>query len=288
MPLRDVLAALATVAVFGLAFVAIKVGVGEMPPLMLTALRFFFAAIPAVMVVRPPKAPVLTVVAFGVALGVGLFGLIFFAIAQGMPAGLASVVVQLQVFFTMALAWVVVGERPDRWQIGGGTVAFAGMGLIASLHVGTATMVPLVMVLGAAACWAVANLIAKQAGTADRLALVVWGSLAAPPPLILLSLAVDGPERVWKALSEPTWPGVLSVAFMAYPATVMAFSLWGWLLSRHPAATVAPFALLIPVFGLVGTSLAFGETLGPVEIVASGLIMVGLLIGMTGRRAARG
>lgn len=287
MPIRDVLLALLAVLALGLAFVAIKVGVAHMPPLLLTALRFLFAALPAVLFIRPPAAPIRTVIGFGIALGVVQFGLLITSIKLGMPAGLASLLIQLQAFFTVGLSWLILGERPNRWQIGGACLAAAGMALIGSQWLGNTSIIPFLMVLGAALAWASANLIGKHAGTADRFALVVWGSLAAPVPLFLLSLMFEGPDAIAAALSPPAWQAVLSVGFMAYPATVMAFSLWNVLLSRHQAAAVAPFALLIPIVGMVSSSIVFGERLGASEIVASALILTGLLIGMNGTARRR-
>ncbi len=282
MPIRDVLLALLAVLALGLAFVAIKVGVAHMPPLLLTALRFLFAALPAAFFIPPPAAPVRVVVAFGVMLGVVQFGLLISAIKIGMPAGLASLLVQLQAFFTVGLAWLAFGERPNRWQIAGAVLAAAGMAIIAARWIGGTSVLPLAMVLGAAMAWAAANLIGKHAGAADRFALVIWGSLAAPLPLFALSLLFEGPAAIAAALSPPSWQAVASVGFMAYPATVFAFSLWNLLLSRHSAAVVAPYALLIPVVGMVSSSIAFDETLTPLEVAASALILAGLLVGARG------
>lgn len=287
MPIRDVLLALLAVLALGVSFVAIKVGAEHMPPLLLNGLRFLFAALPAVFFIRPPAAPVRTVVAFGLMLGVVQFGLLIVSIKIGMPAGLASILIQLQAFFTVGLSWLLYGERPSPWQLAGAALAAAGMILIGSQWAGSTSSVPFLMVIGAALAWAVANLIGKQAGSADRLALVVWGSLAAPLPLFALSLVIEGPAVIGAALSPPTWEAAASIAFMSYAATVMAFSLWNILLSRHSAAVVAPFALLIPVVGLISTSVAFGERLGPIEILASVLILSGLLIGMRSGAALR-
>lgn len=287
MPLRDVILALVAVLALGTSFVAIKVGVAHMPPLLLTALRFFFAAIPAVLFVKPPKAPVAIVVAFGFIFGVVQFGLMITSIKFGMPAGLASLIVQVQAFFTVALAWLLLGEKPSRWQLVGSALAAVGMLVIGVQWIGAAPLLPLVLLLGSALAWAVANLIGKRAGMADRLALVVWGSLAAPVPLVLLSLLIEGPDAVIAALSPPAWQAIAAIAFMAYAATVMAFSIWNTLLQRHPTAVVAPYALLIPVAGMVSSSIAFGETLSVEEIFGSVLILAGLLVGMRSGGAGR-
>lgn len=282
MPLRDMLAALVAVTAFGTSFVAIKSGVEHMPPLLLTALRFLFAALPAILFVPPPRTRPVLVVAFGLAFGVGLFGAMFIAIKLGMPAGLAAIVVQLQVFFTMGLAWLLDRERPGHEQMAGAVIALVGMGLIGWQRFAGAATLPFFLVLAAAGFWAFANFVSKRAGASDRLALVVWGSLVAAPVLIGLSLLIEGSEAVAAALLPPAWSAVASVVFMAYPATLLAFSIWTTLLSRYPTPVVAPFALLIPVVGLLSTHMAFGERLAPLEVVASGLILIGLLVGLRG------
>lgn len=284
MPIRDMLCALAAVLALGISFVAIKIGVAHMPPLLLTALRFFFAAVPAVFFISPPATPRRIVVVFGVMLGVVQFGFLMTAIKLGMPAGLSSILMQLQAFFTVGLAWIFLSERPTLRQLAGAALAGAGMMLIGSSWIGAEgpDFAVFLMVLAAAMGWSVANLMSKVAGGADRFALVIWGCLVAPLPLLGLSLLIEGPEAITAALSPPAWQAVLSVAFMAYPATVMAMSVWSWLLSRHSAAALAPFALLIPVVGMVASALTFGEELGPNEIVASVLILAGLAVGMRG------
>ncbi|PPD29363.1 MAG: EamA family transporter [Hyphomicrobium sp.] len=287
MPLRDMLAALVAVTAFGTSFVAIKSGVEHMPPLLLTALRFLFAALPAILFVPPPRTRPVLVVAFGLAFGVGLFGAMFIAIKLGMPAGLAAIVVQLQVFFTMGLAWLLDRERPGHEQMAGAVIALVGMGLIGWQRFAGAATLPFFLVLAAAGFWAFANFVSKRAGASDRLALVVWGSLVAAPVLIGLSLLIEGSEAVAAALLPPAWSAVASVVFMAYPATLLAFSIWTTLLSRYPTPVVAPFALLIPVVGLLSTHMAFGERLAPLEVVASGLILIGLLVGLRGASLPR-
>lgn len=282
MLLRDVLTALLVVVVLGFNFVAIKVGLEQVPPLLLTGLRFLFAAIPAVFLVRPPKAPARLVIAFGFALGVVQFGLLFVAIRLGMPAGLSSLVIQLQVFFTIALAYVLLGERPTCFQVLGGVVAAAGIAVIAVWKVQGAALLPLLLVVGAAMAWASANIIVKKAGRIDMLALMVWGSLVAPPPLFALSLMVEGPETVLGALALPTWRSVAAIAFLAYPTTLLAFALWNRLLSRYPAATVTPFALLVPVAGIASTSFLLGEAFGRIELASAALVLAGLALNVWG------
>ena len=282
MKFRDILTALLVVAILGVNFVAIKIGVAEIPPLLLTGLRFFFAAIPAVFFIKPPKVPPGFVIGFGVMLGVVQFGLLFTAIHLGMPAGLSSVVIQMQVFFSIALAYVCFGETPSPLQIAGGIIAGTGILLIGILKGSGATPIPFLLVLGAGAAWGVANTITKAAGRADMLAFVVWGSLAAPLPLFLLSAILEGGPAIIAALSQPSATAIGAVAFLAYPTTLLALVLWTNLLSRYTAATVTPFALLVPIAGIASTHLILGEVITTEEVLGSVFVLVGLAINVMG------
>ena len=175
---RDILAATSVAVVWGLVFVAIKVGVGETSPLMLSALRFVFASLPAVFFIAPPKAPAWKVALYGLLIGVGQFGALFIAMGEGFPVGLTSLVIQLQVYFTILIAWVVLGERPRRMQAIGAAIAFAGMAVIGSERLAGASLWPFLLEVLAALCWGAANVVAKTEGKIDALAFTVWSSLA--------------------------------------------------------------------------------------------------------------
>ncbi|MEO8759231.1 MAG: EamA family transporter [Devosia sp.] len=284
MPIRDIFLALAVAVVWGVNFVFIRWGVNEVPPLLLTALRYVVAAVPAVFLVKRPKVAIGILVGYGIAVGVGQFGLLFTAIKFGMPAGLASVVIQLQVFFTIGLAVLFLGERPSGAQLLGALVAFAGIGIIAIERMGGAAFWPFLMTIAAAACWGVANLLTKKAGRIDMLGFVVWSSLAPPIPLYVLSLIFEGPGAVPLALSQITYVGVGSLLFIGWVSTVFGYGGWSVLLGRYPASTVAPFALLVPVAGIAGATLILGERITSIEIFGSGLVFVGLLLNVFGPR----
>jgi len=279
----DIAAAIAVAVVWGLTFIAIKFGVGEAPPLMFSALRFVFAALPLVLFVARPKAPVMIVVLYGLFIGVGQFGLLFIAIREGMPVGLTSLVVQLQAFFTIFLAWAVFHERPRPAQMIGAIIAFSGIALIGSRRLGGASLGPFMLVIAAAASWGAGNITAKFAGRVDMLSFVAWSSLAAPIPLFLLSLLLEG-KRGLTALAHPSPTLILCVAVVSYAGTVFGFGLWGRLLSHYPAASVAPFALLVPIVGMVAASLIFAEPLGAFELLGAALVMAGLCFNVFGGR----
>lgn len=274
---RDIFAAVGVAVVWGLTFIAIKVGVAETSPLMLAALRFVFAAFPAVLFVRPPKAPAWKVALYGLLLGVGQFGCLFIAMHAGFPVGLSSLVIQAQAFFTVGLAWIFLGEFPRRIQAIGGIVAFVGIGVIGSARLAGASLVPFALVVLASFFWGAANVLAKTAGKVDMLAFTVWSSLAAPLPLIALSLVVDGWAPL-AGLAHPTPRLVGSVAVVAYAGTLFGFGVWARLLAHYSAATVAPFALLVPVVGMVAGAAVYGEPLSPVELAGGVLVMAGLAL----------
>lgn len=281
---RHILLAIGIATVLGASFVAIHYGLEDAPPLLLTALRYVFAALPAVFFISRPQIDLRLLIAYGLFVGVGQFGLLFLAIALGMPAGLASLVVQLQVFFTMAFALVVFGERPQRWQVIGAVVAFAGIGVIATERLEGAALLPLLLTIGAAMFWGMGNMASKKAGRVDMQGLVVWSSLVPPLPLLGLSLLVDGPTVILDSLTQFSWRGAGAVAFMAYGATVFGFSMWARLLSLYPASQVAPFALLIPVAGIGSAALLLGESITVVEVAGCLVVLAGLLVNIFGAR----
>lgn len=278
MPPRHVLLALLVVAIWGFNFVVIKLSVEALPPILAAALRFSAAAFPAILFVRPPKASPWLVIGFGLTFGFGLYAFLNLSIAWGMPAGLSSLVLQTQAFFTMATAFVFLGERPSRFQIVGAGIAFLGIGVIAFERIGGAGLVPLLMVLAAGVSWGLANVQTRRAGRVNAIAFTVWGSLAAPLPLLLLSFLTEGGEAIVSALAGFGWPEAALIAFLAYPATLLAGGIWSWLLGRHPASIVAPFTLLVPITGLLSGYLILGETVTRVEILGGALVIAGLVV----------
>jgi O-acetylserine/cysteine efflux transporter len=273
----DLLTAVFVAFVWGLNFVVIKLGLAELPPLLFSALRFTVAALPWVFLVGRPQAPWRIILGIGLFLGLLKFSALFIGMDLGMPAGLASLVLQAQAFFTVLLAALWLKERPTSRQLIGMAVAFTGLALIA-LDLGAAPqgMIGLGLVVLAAALWGVANLFMKEARGANALNLIVWVSLVPPLPLLLVSLAVDGPDRVSSALLGLDWTGIGAVLYIGLIATIVGFGLWGRLLSRYPAAVVAPFSLLVPIFGMSAGALLLGEPLGPLRIAAAVLVLAGL------------
>ena len=275
----DLLTALFVALIWGLNFVVIKLGLEELPPLLFSALRFTVAALPWVFLVGRPQAPWRVILAIGFFLGVLKFSALFIGMDLGMPAGLASLTLQMQAFFTVLFAALWLKERPAPRQLIGMGIAFAGLGLIAwDFGAAPRDLSGLVLVVLAAALWGIANLCMKQAGQVNALNLIVWVSLVPPLPLFLISLGVDGPAEVRHALTNLDWTGIGAVLYIGLVSTVLGFGLWGRLLRRYPASLVAPFSLLVPIFGMSAGALLLGEALGPLRIAAAGLVLAGLAV----------
>lgn len=287
MPLKDWLAALVVVTAWGLNFVVIKIGLGEVPPLLLGALRFICVAFPAIFFIRRPPLPWRTIVLYGLTISLGQFVFLFTAMYVGMPAGLASLVLQSQAFFTVLIAALLLGEAV-RWpNVLGMAVAVAGLVLIArGAAPGSMPVLGFLLTLAAALSWAAGNIVAKSAGKVDMLGLVVWGALIPPLPFLALSWLVEGPEGIRASLAGISHVGILSVAYLALVATIVGYVLWGRLLVRHPASKVAPLSLLVPVVGLLSSAWFLDERLAPVQWLGGLVVMLGLAVNVFGQRLA--
>jgi O-acetylserine/cysteine efflux transporter len=280
----DIFTALGVVTIWGVNFVVIKIGLQDLPPILFSALRFLFAALPLVLFVKRPQTSMGLVLAYGLFQFSLQFTLLFSGIKLGLPAGLASLVVQLQAFFTIGLAVLMLGERPRTAQLLGALVALGGMALVAIHLDGKATLIGFVLVVLAAMCWAVANIVTKKMGQVDALSLVVWSSLVATPPLLLASWLVEGGAAWQLAFQHFSLKTLAAVLFQSYPNTILGFGIWSMLMRRYPTATVAPFSLLVPVAGMVSAALVLGEALQWWKIAAGALVLGGLALNQFGGR----
>ncbi|MQB09763.1 O-acetylserine/cysteine exporter [Agrobacterium sp. ICMP 6402] len=286
MALPHILLALITVFLWGFNFVAIKIGVTDMPPLFLTGLRYLCAAVPLVFFLPKPNVPWRHMIVYGMAMGFFQFGLLYPAIKLGLPAGLASLVMQSQAFFTLALAVVFLGERPLPSQVMGAVIAFGGLAVIGAERMTMAAFVPLLMGVGSAIAWAVGNIVNRRIGQVNAVSFVAWTSLVPVLPLVALSLVVEGPGAIAEGLANATATTALVVVYMAYGATIVGAGIWSYLLLRYPAGTVAPFSLLVPVVGFISAYLAFAEHITLFEVLGAGLVILGLVLNVFGRRIA--
>jgi O-acetylserine/cysteine efflux transporter len=289
MPLTHLLLALAVVAIWGTNFVVIRLGLDTFAPYTFAALRYTFSVLPFVFFIRKPAVSWGKLAAFGVLIGVGQFGLLFWAMRSDISPGLASLVIQSQVFFTIAFAAVLYRERLKRLQWPAFALAIAGLAIVA-MHVSAGagvTLFGVALVTGGAVSWAAGNLVARAAGRVDALGFMVWSSPFAAVPLWAITLAVDGPTAVGAALAHASATAWAAVAWQSVGNTLFGYGAWNWLLARHPASTVTPTALLVPVFGMSASALALHEGLPAWKLGAAALVMGGLALNVlaTRRRA---
>jgi len=276
-PLHALLA-LAVMAVWGSNFVVIKLGLSHLPPLTFAALRFTFALLPDAFFIKRPAVPWRNLAAYGLLIGVGQFGILYIAMRSMISPGLASLVVQMQVFFTIALAMRLTGERIRSFQVAALALAAAGLGWLVAHTNAEVTPVGLMLVLIAALSWAGGNIVARTTPGVNMLAYVVWASLFSVPPLFALALATEG----WPAVSggivhadAVTWAAVL---WQSVGNTLFGYAAWGWLLARYPAATISPLSLLVPVFGMAASAIFLGEPLSSWKLTAAAFVLSGLAV----------
>jgi O-acetylserine/cysteine efflux transporter len=278
MTTRDIGLATAVAVVWGVNFVFIHIGLETFPPLLFAALRFALTAFPAVLFIRPPRVPVRWILAVGLTLSTGQFAFLFTGMHLGMPAGLASVTLQVQAVFTIGLAVAFLGERLDRRRMAGAAVAVIGLVILA---VGRAESVPLVAVLcvvAAAASWAVGNILVRQARASDPFALLVWSSLVGPLPLLGLSLVIDGPEVIAASAGSLDLAALVALAYVVVVSTFFGYGIWTRLLHRYPASHVVPFTLLVPAVGVLAAWVALGERPTASELLGGVIIVAGLVL----------
>ncbi|GHH52073.1 EamA family transporter [Lentzea cavernae] len=281
---RHVLLAVLVAAIWGFNFVVLKVGLDEFPPILFSALRFLAAAVPAIFFVGRPRVAWRWIISVGLVLGVAKFSFLFIGLKAGMPAGLGSLVLQSQVIFTTLFAAVVLRERPKSVQIAGIALAVAGIGVIAWDYGLSSPLLGFVLLIAAAACWGVSNVLMRYARPADTLRFMVWVSAVAVLPLFALSALTED----MSALGRLDWAGVGAVGYVAWISTLLGFALWGFLLRQYESSVVAPYSLLVPVFGMLSAWAFLGEELRGLQVAAGGLVLAGLAIPqLLGRRAAR-
>ncbi|MGP3636271.1 EamA family transporter [Streptomyces sp. 24-1644] len=286
-PLHIALAALVA-AVWGVNFVVIEIGLDHFPPLLFSALRFLVAALPAVFLVGRPTVAWKWIIGVGLVLGVAKFGLLFIGMDQGMPAGLSSLVLQVQAVFTALFAALALGERPGGVRVLGMAVALAGIGVAAVDEGAGGPVLAFVLVVAAAACWGVSNVLTRRAAPSDSLNFMVWVSTVPVLPLLGLSLLFEGWDRDAEALAALDWSGVGIIVYVAWITTIFGFGAWGFLLRHHPASSVAPFTLLVPVFGMTSAALLLDESVSPLRWCAAALLVGGVaLTSLAGVRRPR-
>lgn len=288
MSRKDIAIALLVVTIWGANFTVIRLGLDGIPPLLLASLRFLLAAFPAILFVKKPAVGFHYLLAYGLSVGVGQFGCLFYAMHVGMPAGVASVVLQAQAFFTLLFAVTLLNESVTLRQLAGLGLAAIGLYLVGGISGKTSeiTSGALMLTLAAAAFWGMSNIVVRNATSSaasqgeklDMLSMVVWSALIPPAPLLVLSYLIESPGRILSAITHLNSVSLFSLAYLAFGATILGYGAWSYLLSRHPANRVAPWSLLVPVAGLITARIVLNERLSAIQWIGCLLVVAGLVV----------
>jgi O-acetylserine/cysteine efflux transporter len=282
---RDSLLAALVATIWGFNFVVIDWGMADCPPLLFAAIRFTAVVLPAVFFIRRPDAPWRVVAGVGVFMSMGQFGLLYAAMAAGLSPGLAALVLQAQVIFTVLIAAAVLRELPTRAQVLGVAVGSIGLAVVAVGRGGQVTVVALLLCVLAALSWGIGNVISRASGVTGGLSLTVWSALVVPVPLLALSLALDGPGAVGDALASFSWQAAASTLYTAGLASLVGYGLFNTLLSRNPSSSVVPWVLLAPVVAMASAWLLLGQRPNAAEVAGGLVLVLGVLVALRPQRA---
>lgn len=275
---RHIFLAALVASIWGLNYVVIKIGMRDVPPIFLAALRFLFASFPAIFFIRRPKLPLRVVATYGFFTFAVFFGLLFAGMSQGVTAGVASVAVQLNVFLSIGLGSLLRRERPTVGQLIGIAVASGGLLILLCNQGVDAPLLGIGLIFLGALSWAIGNLIVKSFGNVDALALVVWGSAFAWPILLFSSIEIYGAATLGKILRNLNWASLGALLYLVVPVTLFGFGAWSHLIKKYPISKVTPFSLLTPVVGVIASTLLLDESIEPWKITSAALVLAGLII----------
>jgi O-acetylserine/cysteine efflux transporter len=285
MSRRDSLLAALVATIWGFNFVVIDWGMAGVPPLVFMAVRFAAVVAPAIFLVRAPSAPWRTIAAVGVFMSLGQFGFLYVAMDAGLTPGLAALVLQAQVIFTIVIAAGVLRERPTRAQVLGVALGSVGLVVVALGRGGDVPAVALALCLLGALSWGIGNVVSRSAGVVGGLSLTVWSAVVVPVPVLLLSLVVDGPHAVAAGFAAFGWRAVLSTLYTAGLASLVGYAVFNSLLARNQSAYVVPWVLLAPVVAMASAWVLLDQRPGAGESIGGALLVLGVLVAMRGRRA---
>jgi len=285
---RDSLLAAMVATIWGFNFVVIHWGMHDVPPLLFAAIRFAAVVFPAVLLVPRPDVPWRVLVGVGVFMSLGQFGLLYLSMAAGMPPGLAALVLQAQVIFTVVIAAGVLRERPTGAQVAGITLGAVGLVVVGVGRGGHVTAAALTLCVLAALSWGIGNVVSRASGATGGLSLTVWSAVVVPVPLFALSLVLDGPDAVSTALVGFSWQAVLSTLYTAGLASLVGYGIFNSLLSRNASSYVVPWVLLAPVVAMASAWLLLGQAPNAAETVGGLVLIVGVLVALRPARPSVG
>lgn len=281
---RDSLLAALVATIWGFNFVVIDWGMDGVPPLLFLAVRFVLVLLPAVFLLPKPDLPWRTLLGIGAFMSLGQFGFLYVSMDAGMPPGLAALVLQAQVVFTIVIAAGVLRERPTRAQAAGVAVGSLGLVVVALGRGGHVTAIALSLCLLGALSWGVGNVLSRASGATGGLALTVWSALVVPVPLLALSLVIDGPAAVADGVAAFGWEAGLSTLYTAGLASLVGYGIFNTLLGRNPSAAVVPWVLLAPVVAMASAWALLDERPNGAELLGGLVMIAGVLVALKPRQ----
>ena len=284
LPVTSLLLAILVSAVWGFNFIMVKTGLEQLPPITLCALRFFLSACPALFFVPKPKTRFMYVLGYGLVTFALQFTLLFAGIAAGVAPGTAALLSQLQVFFAMFLAWLLLRQPVSIWHMAGASIALAGIGILFAHHDNPFSLSGFFLIVLASLCWGLGNLISVKLKDVNMFSLIVWSSLIACVPLFILAFVLESPLPLLMHPGQLKGATLLALAYITYASTYFGYSCWSWLLSRHSLASISPFALLCPVVAMFSSALILDEPLETWKLLSAFLVLAGLFVNSLGQR----
>lgn len=283
MPLKHLMLIFLVIFSWGFSYVATKIGLLELPPFLFATLRFSVLIIPALFIPFP-KTKLSGIILFSLFMCFAQFAFLFLGVKLGMPAGLASLVMQAQAFFTIIMGTLLLKEQIKIKAVIGLCIAVLGLIIIGSDTRTDMTMIGLIFTLLSALSWAIGNILIKKLQPVNTLSLTVWGTVLAIFPLALASLIFEGPNHIKTSLMNITISGILAIIYLGFVASLVAYGLWAKMLSHYPTNLIAPFSLLVPIIGMSSTAFFLNEHLSGTEILGAAVIMFGLIINIFGNK----
>ena len=284
MSLRDLFIALGITFIWGINFSFIKMGLGSLNPFLLAGLRFMLCALPLVFFIKPPKGPFKYVIAYGLFFGVGLWGILYLGMFYGISAGVASIVLNLGVFFAVILSYFILKEKMTVYNKIAFILALAGIAVIFLVTDGTVTLIGMLFVILAAVSLAVIQIIVKKANTKEAFAFLIYSTLFPPIPLFIMAYLMQGESVFIDFAQTLDKQALISIAFQVYPTTLFGYWVWNLLLAKYPVNLLMPLSLLIPIFGLFGSYILLGEEVGLYKVLACFIIVIALIINTFGEK----
>ncbi len=287
MPITHILLALLVAIIWGFNFIFVTFSLQEFSPLLLCALRFLLASVPAVFFIKPPAVPFRLLALYGLVMFALQFSLLFVGLNVGMTPGMASLIMQVQVFFSMFFAAFILNEKLKMIQMLGALVSFGGIALVAFHFDKNISTLGFLLILGASATWGIGNLITKKMTQVNMFSLVIWGCFVACIPMFILSFILEGTDSLSYSYNHLTWVGSTSLLYIVCVSTWLGYGVWNWLLSQHPVGSVVPFTLLVPVVGILSSVMLFGEPFESWKLASGLLVIGGLYINLSSMRSVK-